>query len=99
METAGTLDLEHISLFPEKTFNNRTNGLRRDLAQALKDLSRESFVSRVDVSLRVQPSPHATNGKYGRPRREPAYQYQPMELYISSQEIPGLLSILRFGIL
>ncbi|MBD9080056.1 MAG: alpha-L-arabinofuranosidase [Parabacteroides distasonis] len=38
METAGTLDLEHISLFPEKTFNNRTNGLRRDLAQALKDL-------------------------------------------------------------
>ena len=38
METAGTLDLEHISLFPQKTFNNRTNGLRRDLAQALKDL-------------------------------------------------------------
>lgn len=38
METAGTLDMEHISLFPEKTFNNRTNGLRRDLAQALKDL-------------------------------------------------------------
>lgn len=35
--------------------------------------------------------------KYGRPRREPAYQYQPMELYISSQEIPGLLSILRLG--
>ena len=34
METAGTLDMEHISLFPEKTFNNRTNGLRRDLAQA-----------------------------------------------------------------
>ena len=23
METAGTLDMEHISLFPEKTFNNR----------------------------------------------------------------------------
>ena len=37
--------------------------------------------------------------KYGRPHREPAYQYQPVELYISSQEIPGLLSILRFGIL
>ena len=38
METAGTVDLEHISLFPQKTFNNRPNGLRADLAQALKDL-------------------------------------------------------------
>lgn len=34
----GTADLEHISLFPQKTFNNRPNGMRADLAQALKDL-------------------------------------------------------------
>ncbi|RHJ83256.1 alpha-L-arabinofuranosidase C-terminal domain-containing protein [Parabacteroides sp. AM08-6] len=34
----GTVDLEHISLFPQKTFNNRPNGMRVDLAQALKDL-------------------------------------------------------------
>ncbi len=38
METKGVIDLEHISLFPQKTFNNRANGLRIDLAQALKDL-------------------------------------------------------------
>lgn len=38
MLTQGTADLEHISLFPQKTFNNRPNGLRADLAQALKDL-------------------------------------------------------------
>jgi len=38
METVGTLDLEHISLFPQKTFMNRPNGMREDLAQALKDL-------------------------------------------------------------
>jgi len=38
METEGTIDLEHISLFPQKTFNNRKNGMREDLAQALKDL-------------------------------------------------------------
>jgi len=38
METQGTLDMEHISLFPQKTFNNRKNGMRADLAQALKDL-------------------------------------------------------------
>lgn len=30
--------LEHISLFPVKTFKNRTNGLRADLAQALADM-------------------------------------------------------------
>jgi len=34
----GTIDLDHVSLFPQKTFNNRPNGLRQDLAQALKDL-------------------------------------------------------------
>lgn len=38
MITPGTVDLEHISLFPAKTFNNRPNGMRPDLAQALKDL-------------------------------------------------------------
>lgn len=38
MLTPGTVDLEHISLFPQQTFNNRPNGMRADLAQALKDL-------------------------------------------------------------
>lgn len=31
-------DLDMVSLFPEKTFNNRPNGLRADLAQTLADL-------------------------------------------------------------
>ncbi len=30
--------LEHISLFPVNTFKNRTNGMRRDIAQALADV-------------------------------------------------------------
>jgi alpha-L-arabinofuranosidase len=38
MESEGTIDLEHISLFPQKTFMNRPNGMREDLAQALKNL-------------------------------------------------------------
>ena len=38
MVTKGTVDLEHISMFPQNTFNNRPNGMRADLAQALKDL-------------------------------------------------------------
>jgi len=34
----GTIWLEFVSLFPEKTFKNRRNGLRPDLAQYLADL-------------------------------------------------------------
>jgi alpha-L-arabinofuranosidase len=34
----GEIDIDHISLFPEKTYNNRPNGLRSDLVDALKDL-------------------------------------------------------------
>jgi alpha-L-arabinofuranosidase len=37
-KTEGQLALDMISLFPEKTFKNRTNGLRADLAQNLADM-------------------------------------------------------------
>ncbi|WP_288206473.1 alpha-L-arabinofuranosidase C-terminal domain-containing protein [uncultured Parabacteroides sp.] len=36
--TPGTIALDMISLFPEKTFMNRPNGLRADLAQAIADI-------------------------------------------------------------
>jgi alpha-L-arabinofuranosidase len=36
--TEGKLALDVISLFPEKTFKNRQNGLRADLAQTLADM-------------------------------------------------------------
>jgi alpha-L-arabinofuranosidase len=35
----GALCLDMVSLFPEKTFRNRPNGLRADLAQAIADLN------------------------------------------------------------
>lgn len=34
----GTVALDLVSLFPQKTFNNRKNGLRPDLAQTIADL-------------------------------------------------------------
>jgi alpha-L-arabinofuranosidase len=37
-KTEGQLALDMISLFPEKTFKNRPNGLRADLAQKLADM-------------------------------------------------------------
>ena len=36
--TAGTVNLDMISLFPKKTFKSRKNGLRSDLAQAIADI-------------------------------------------------------------
>lgn len=35
----GTVETDMISLFPEDTYNKRENGLRKDLAEALADLS------------------------------------------------------------
>lgn len=37
-EGAGTIDLDMISLFPEDTWNNRKNGLRKDIVQLLYDM-------------------------------------------------------------
>lgn len=61
MFTTGVLDIEHISLFPQETFNNRSNGLRKDLAMALKDLKPGVFrfpggciVEGTDLSTRYQ---------------------------------------------
>ncbi|WP_321290180.1 alpha-L-arabinofuranosidase C-terminal domain-containing protein [uncultured Sunxiuqinia sp.] len=38
LRSFGAIDIEHVSLFPEKTFKGRKNGMRQDLAQALADL-------------------------------------------------------------
>ena len=38
LTSGGTLDLEHISLFPVDTWMGRENGLRKDLMQALYDI-------------------------------------------------------------
>ncbi|MDP2890731.1 MAG: alpha-L-arabinofuranosidase C-terminal domain-containing protein, partial [Bacteroidota bacterium] len=37
-QTSGTVHLDMISLFPQKTFRSRKNGLRADLAQTIADL-------------------------------------------------------------
>ncbi len=37
--SAGTVAMEHVSLFPADTYKGRSNGLRADLAQALEDLN------------------------------------------------------------
>lgn len=37
-QSPGTIALDMVSLFPEKTFKNRPNGLRADLAQTLADI-------------------------------------------------------------
>ncbi|WP_319591962.1 alpha-L-arabinofuranosidase C-terminal domain-containing protein [uncultured Draconibacterium sp.] len=39
LETAGEVDLDHISLFPIEIWKNRNNGLRKDLVETLYDLN------------------------------------------------------------
>lgn len=64
MVTKGIVDLEHISLFPQKTFNNRPNGMRADLAQALKELKPGVFrFSRRLPLWRERTRLPATSGK------------------------------------
>ena len=38
LTSKGTVDLEHVSLFPVNTWKGHENGLRKDLAQALADI-------------------------------------------------------------
>ena len=38
MRQAGSVDLDHVSLFPTDTWKQRPDGLRRDLVEALRDL-------------------------------------------------------------
>lgn len=38
-QTPGTYALDMVSLFPQKTFKNRKNGLRADLAQVIADMN------------------------------------------------------------
>ena len=56
-----TTDIEHFSMFPKETFNGHENGLRKDLAQALKDINPGVFrfpggciVEGVDLATRYQ---------------------------------------------
>ena len=39
LASKGTIDLEHVSLFPVDTWKGHENGLRKDLAQALYDIN------------------------------------------------------------
>jgi alpha-L-arabinofuranosidase len=39
LKSKGEVDLDHISLFPVKTWKNRENGLRKDLVEALYELN------------------------------------------------------------
>lgn len=39
LQSEGSIDIDHVSLFPVDTWKGRENGLRKDLAQALYDLN------------------------------------------------------------
>jgi len=58
-----TMWLDVVSLFPRKTFKNRPNGMRADVAQMLADLKPDSCVSLAAASSRASPSTTASAGR------------------------------------
>lgn len=48
-DSPGTVWVDYVSLFPENTFNNRPNGLRRDVAEMLVGLKPAFSVGLVGV--------------------------------------------------
>lgn len=70
LESAGTVDLEHVSLFPVDTWKERKNGLRKDLVQALYDIKPGVSVFPAAVLWKVRMRLPVTNGKNSRCGRE-----------------------------
>ena len=58
LTSKGTVDLEHISLFPVDTWKGHENGLRKDLAQALAD---------IHPGVSVSPAVVLWKGRIGQP--------------------------------
>lgn len=100
LETEGNVDLEHVSLFPTDTWKGRENGLRKDLVQALADLSPDVFrfpggciVEGTDMGNRYQWK--ETVGQVeNRPTNENRWHYT-----FPHRFFPGLFSVIRTGIL
>ncbi|MEG1701254.1 MAG: hypothetical protein RR270_08225, partial [Alistipes sp.] len=44
-ESAGEVEIDYVSLFPQQTFHNRPNGLRKDVAQCVAELTIENRVN------------------------------------------------------
>ncbi len=63
-EGTGTIDLDMISLFPEDTWKNRKNGLRKDIVQLLYDIKTGVFAFSGRMYCRRKNIwPIVTNGK------------------------------------
>lgn len=81
LTSKGTLDLEHISLFPVDTWKGRENGMRKDLAEALNDLQPGVFrfpggciVEGTDLETRYQWK-HSVGTVENRPLNENRWHY------------------------
>ena len=63
LQTEGTVDMDHISLFPVNTWKKRENGLRADLVQALYDLNPGDSVFPAVVSSKATALPPLSTGR------------------------------------
>ena len=85
LQTEGTVDMDHISLFPVNTWKKRENGLRADLVQALYDLNPGVF--RFPGGCIIEGNSLATRYQWKNSRgsgREPSFERKSLELYIQA---------------
>lgn len=85
LKSLGTVDLEHISLFPVDNYKGRENGMREDLSQALEDLNPGVF--RFPGGCIIEGNTLKTRYQWKNfvcPGRKQAGKRKPMELYISA---------------
>ena len=89
LASAGTVDLEHVSLFPTDTWKGRENGLRKDLVQALADTKPGIF--RFPGGCIVEGTDLATRYNWKNsvgPGREPSIEREPLALYFHPPFLP-----------
>lgn len=100
LTSGGTVDLEHVSLFPVDTWKGRENGLRKDLVQG----SGRHAPGRIPLPGRLHRRGHEHRDpiqleELRRPRREPPPEHQPLAIHLPPPLLPRLLPELRHGIL
>jgi hypothetical protein len=80
LKFTGKVALDMVSLFPQKTFKNRKNGLRADLAQTIADLHPRLFVSPEAVCRMATASTIFSDGKIPSVPWKPAKETVILEL-------------------
>ena len=84
LQTEGTVDMDHISLFPVNTWKKRENGLRADWYKPSMTSIPEYSVFPAVYHRRQQPCHPLSMEEFRGSGREPSFERKSLELYIQA---------------